>query len=396
MIDPPSGQRYKKSGFSGFVNLRAVRARLRRHALAFFPFAAKRLNYYPELQNARITSTEILYREFRSAPPEAFGIDFDRDARRYMEFRREPVPKELGVEFTVTLHRNATLLGHTGTAIDGGAVVAPTAWGAAERNYSKIATLKSVKGDPETLYLPMLGVRRGHRQYFHFLAEYMTTLHLFLTRTHRPKRPVVIVTRTDLSAVQEEIYDEIIKAFPETSLLRLSPREKLLCPSMAVPDYSTTGKTGAFFSPEYVAFIDGLLARRYGAIDAAPDKDFYVSRRDAKLRHLENEGEIESVLRERGFETIVPGEMSLREQFFAFRRARTLVATHGAGLTNLLFVPRGGKIVECASQDFGGCAFMWISAAKGLRHRLAVGGKEGKRQRYSIAVETLLDALDAP
>ena len=49
-----------------------------------------------------------------------------------------------------------------------------------------------------------------------------------------------------------------------------------------------------------------------------------------------------------GFEPIVPGRMSFREQIRVFSEASVVVGPHGAALTNLVFAPHGCRIVEIA------------------------------------------------
>ncbi len=75
----------------------------------------------------------------------------------------------------------------------------------------------------------------------------------------------------------------------------------------------------------------------------------FVSRRDNARRSVLNEDEIFLALAPLGFERVVPGEMSVAEQIATFSGARTIVAAHGAALTNMIFAPRGATIIELTS-----------------------------------------------
>ena len=385
----PTGQKYTKSGFSGILNVREVKAKLLRATLGRLPKLSKKLHYYPDLSSAHKSSRQTLYYDRNIGDTEDFGVYFSEEMQHYMALREEAAPALMGTEFSATLHSNATILGHTGVAVIDGSVIAPTAWEAAERNYARPARLKEVIGDRDVIYIPMLGVRRGHRQYFHFFAEYLTTLHQYIMKSHHINKPCIIVTRNDLSEAQEEIYAEIIRRFPGFKHVMLDEKHKLLCPRLLCLEYKVSGKSGAFFSPTYITFLNDLLSQRYRSRVTEPYRKIFLSRRDAKLRHLINEDAVESFLHSKGFETVSTAKMSLKEQFTLFSETKTLVTTHGAGLTNILFMQPGAEVIEMASEDFGGCAFMWISAAKGLTHRAVIGGKEQKRQHYMLPVESL-------
>ena len=94
-------------------------------------------------------------------------------------------------------------------------------------------------------------------------------------------------------------------------------------------------------------WLRGRLARW---IDPAPPRErLYVSRRDARVRKLVNEDEVEAALAPLGFRTIVPGEMPVREQIAAFSRASVIVGAHGAAFGNLVFAPPGAQVVEINS-----------------------------------------------
>ena len=84
----------------------------------------------------------------------------------------------------------------------------------------------------------------------------------------------------------------------------------------------------------------------------APEKAgrlIYVSRRDVRQRALLNEDELVAALAPLGFETVVPGELSVVEQIQAFSGARFIVGIHGAALTNIVFAPYDAAILVVTS-----------------------------------------------
>lgn len=80
----------------------------------------------------------------------------------------------------------------------------------------------------------------------------------------------------------------------------------------------------------------------------------YISRKEN--RRIENENEVIPFLKEFGFTFFRCEELSFNEQVELFSSAEAVIAPHGAGLTNLIFVPDNAKILELRSPKyFGSC-----------------------------------------
>ncbi len=75
-------------------------------------------------------------------------------------------------------------------------------------------------------------------------------------------------------------------------------------------------------------------------------KKIYVSRKYATSRCVANEAEISARLTTLGFETVYLENMSIKEQIKLFKTTHTVVAPHGAGLSNMVWMNKGCKIIE--------------------------------------------------
>ncbi|MEL6495054.1 MAG: tetratricopeptide repeat protein [Cyanobacteria bacterium J06623_7] len=99
----------------------------------------------------------------------------------------------------------------------------------------------------------------------------------------------------------------------------------------------------------------------------------YVSRAKAKNRRLVNEAAVSQLLAKYGFTTVFLEEMTVLEQVAIFAGAKTIVAPHGSGLTNLAFCASGTKVVELFSPNYIRTDYWMISQQLRLEHYYLVG-----------------------
>ncbi|MCR6637760.1 MAG: glycosyltransferase family 61 protein [Sporocytophaga sp.] len=70
---------------------------------------------------------------------------------------------------------------------------------------------------------------------------------------------------------------------------------------------------------------------------ATGERKVYLKRSKQRLRYIENDNEIETVVRSYGFEIIDADELPVEEQIVVFSQTRYLIAVHGAGITNIIY-----------------------------------------------------------
>jgi capsular polysaccharide biosynthesis protein len=117
--------------------------------------------------------------------------------------------------------------------------------------------------------------------------------------------------------------------------------ERLLIPSYL----STPG----FIRPWGVRWIRSRL----GVEDRPRGKRrLWISRCRARNRRLQNEEELLAVLKPAGFETVELELLTFREQVDLLAAAGAVAGPHGAGMTNLLFAPRGVPVLELFPPEF--------------------------------------------
>ncbi len=73
---------------------------------------------------------------------------------------------------------------------------------------------------------------------------------------------------------------------------------------------------------------------------------FYISRKDAPRRKVEDEELFTSKLKEIGIETVEISKYTFDELVYLFKNATFILSTHSAALANILFCKPGTKIIE--------------------------------------------------
>ncbi len=80
-------------------------------------------------------------------------------------------------------------------------------------------------------------------------------------------------------------------------------------------------------------------------------KNIWISRSKSKHRKIKNESEILPLLERFKFKIIIPEEMTFEEQINIYNNANILGGLHGGGLTNILFMNPGTKLLEVRREN---------------------------------------------
>jgi capsular polysaccharide biosynthesis protein len=115
-------------------------------------------------------------------------------------------------------------------------------------------------------------------------------------------------------------------------------------------------------------FLNKLRDRFLGALSKTkPYRKIFISRSKATQRFISNEEEVISLLISFGFEIHVFEHYSLSKQVELMRDTQSLLGIHGAGLTNMLFMPSAGSVIELRNRgdQHNNCYF---SMASELNH----------------------------
>lgn len=91
----------------------------------------------------------------------------------------------------------------------------------------------------------------------------------------------------------------------------------------------------------------------------------FISRARSRGRKIVNEEEVAEFLADRGYRRVFTEDMTFAEQVAMMQQAEVLVSQHGAGLTNLIFLPRGARVLELFRRPPGGGASSTVAERLG-------------------------------
>ena len=174
--------------------------------------------------------------------------------------------------------------------------------------------------------------------YFHFLLDLLPKL--FYARNLNIDPVVVLPDRLPSSFI---LFLQQI-GFQQVKVIRKHKWaffRKLLVPELIFRP------SGVFNQQYLLPFRDWLNEVTASAAETvAAQRKIYLSRRNATSRRVINEDIIASVLAANGFEIHCAENMTIMEQVSLFRETGVFLSAHGAGLSNMLFMPAGAIVIE--------------------------------------------------
>lgn len=122
-------------------------------------------------------------------------------------------------------------------------------------------------------------------------------------------------------------------------------------------------ESGNYHEPTLRAIRHDLLGISH---TPTPYRRIYISRRNARFRKLRYEDAFTGILKKHGFEIHYFENYALYEQIRLMQETRFLIGMHGAGLTNILFMPSGSRVMELRfpGDHQNNCYYSLASAGK--------------------------------
>jgi capsular polysaccharide biosynthesis protein len=192
--------------------------------------------------------------------------------------------------------------------------------------------------------------------YFHWFCDVIPRLEALAKDTTEDLRERTLL----VPAMARFAYvDESLAPYPAKDIRMIAQKEIVRCRDLLV--VPPVAPTGNYRPPlmkavrdRYRAFFPGTGGRR----------KLFISRSGAAFRRISNESDLLPVLEKHGVERVMMESLSFSAQVKLLGTAAVLVGNHGAGLTNMLWMPPGARVLELrrAGDRENNCYFSLASA----------------------------------
>ena len=189
----------------------------------------------------------------------------------------------------------------------------------------------------------LLGDSPGAHCYYHWIVDILPKIELLRRNGIKIDEFDAILVRELNDSFQKETLETL--GVDLSTIVETKDSPKLSCTSL------TTVEIDNCINMKMHRFIPEWLKHSFSTRpDLAPERKIYVSRPKGVRRGVENEEELLPVLTDHGFEIHKMEGLSVAEQAELFSQSRVVVSAHGGALTNMVYMPSGGHVVEL----FGG------------------------------------------
>ncbi|MDD4192533.1 MAG: glycosyltransferase 61 family protein [Mangrovibacterium sp.] len=227
--------------------------------------------------------------------------------------------------------------------------------------------------------------------YYHWFTE--TLPRLYKAKDHLKKNSLVVLPAN----CNKDFIRESIALSGFRSCFIGHPFRKLDLPrAFFLPHTIASGRVDADITNGLRRFLVGAVAGNTAKRGA--DR-LYISRQQAGVRRLLNENEAIVVLQKYGFTAIRMEDFSWPEQVRIMKNARHVVSPHGAGLTNMMFIPDKACILELLPVRLNNTVnFCYFNLASALGHTYFYqlrnfqdrsGVKDGGDANYAVDLQEL-------
>jgi hypothetical protein len=215
-----------------------------------------------------------------------------------------------------------------------------------------------------------LGFNGGHTNYAHWLTDHITLLDVYVE--YFQPLGIKIVLPDNLTEFAKASVR--LMGIHQSDVLTAGGKA-LLFRDLRFANSFSFNEIPKRFSQAVDRLIGGCGEETVGqnTKKRAESRRLFISRRDATSRPFLNAQELEETMAGLGYEIVVTGHMSLKEQIVCFSKADIIVGAHGAGLINAIFCRPGATLIEIFPEYMVQPHFWTAASLRGLNYGYLAG-----------------------
>jgi capsular polysaccharide biosynthesis protein len=195
--------------------------------------------------------------------------------------------------------------------------------------------------------------------YYHWICDALTRLTMCLSYLDGHK------------VLLPESYRQLPFVVDSLALLGITPffyntNKRVKVKEVVLPSH--VADSGHFNRP-YLIGLRTLFAPFFAE---KQQRRIFVSRSNSPTRYLDNESELYPILLRYGFEIVYFEAMTFKEQIVLSSQSSVICGLHGAGFTNMLFMPEGSKVFEIQIENKQNNCFFSMSSELGFDYWFVV------------------------
>lgn len=176
------------------------------------------------------------------------------------------------------------------------------------------------------------------KNYFHWINDVLPGI-IYMQEAFKE---VPVIIPEDMLAIG--FINESLKIL-DVPVLPVSEKEVCFVKELFVPQLGGAGAQDIF----YFQKLQKRLLKGYGR--PIRKRKVFISRKGEQTRNIESFEAIAGILIKNGFEIVQAETLTFTEQIILFSETSHLIGVHGAGLTNMIFMEPGSRIMEIRRKD---------------------------------------------
>jgi len=174
--------------------------------------------------------------------------------------------------------------------------------------------------------------------YFHWLTDALPRL--VASNKFFDNRPVVLPDN-----YKKEKYITQSLQLIDRTLEFYNPRKMLVVKNLLLPSHTSSSGN---YNKKLINKLRNLFLEKYRK---SAGRRIFISRQKAEWRKITNEDEVVNLLKSYDYEIHYFEEYSFKRQVEIMAETKSLIGLHGAGLTNMLFMPENGQVLELRNRN---------------------------------------------